>query len=54
VGRLDDFADLIVGLQVAVLVMVAGALLMFLVIYFIRRDGLCHPEMDAFRAETGD
>ena len=54
VGRLDDFADLIVGLQVAVLVMVAGALLMFLVIYFIRRDGLCHPEMDAFRAEPGD
>jgi hypothetical protein len=37
-----------------VLVMVAGALLMFLVIYFIRRDGLCHPEMDAFRAEPGD
>jgi len=27
---------------------------MFLVMYFIRRDGLCHPEMDAFRAEVGD
>jgi hypothetical protein len=27
---------------------------MFLVMYFIRRDGLCHPELDAFRAEPGD
>jgi MFS transporter, Spinster family, sphingosine-1-phosphate transporter len=54
VGRLDDYADLIVGLQVAVIVMVGGALLMFLVMYFIRRDGLCHPELDAFRAEPGD
>jgi MFS family permease len=54
VGRLDDLADLILGLQVAVVVMVGGALLMFLVMYFIRRDGLCHPELDAFRAELGD
>jgi len=34
-------------LQVAVVVMVGGALLMFLVMYFIRRDGLCHPELDS-------
>jgi MFS transporter, Spinster family, sphingosine-1-phosphate transporter len=54
VGRLDDLADLILGLQVAVVVMVGGALLMFLVMYFIRRDGLCHPELDAFRVEAGD
>jgi MFS family permease len=54
VGRLDDLADLILGLRVAVVVMVSGALLMFLVMYFIRRDGLCHPELDAFRAEIGD
>ena len=54
VGRLDDLADLILGLQVAVVVMVGGALLMLLVMYFIRRDGLCHPELDAFRAELGD
>jgi MFS transporter, Spinster family, sphingosine-1-phosphate transporter len=54
VGRLDDLADLILGLQVAVVVMVGGALLMFLVMYFIRRDGLCHPELDAFRAELVD
>jgi MFS family permease len=54
VGRLDDLADLILGLRVAVVVMVSGALLMFLVMYFIRRDGLCHPELDAFRAELGD
>jgi MFS family permease len=54
VGRLDDLADLILGLRVAVVVMVSGALLMFLVMYFIRRDGLCHPELHAFRAEIGD
>jgi MFS family permease len=54
VGRLDDLADLILGLQVAVVVMVAGALLMFLVMYFIRRDGLRHPDMEAFHAEPGD
>jgi MFS family permease len=54
VGRLDDLADLILGLQVAVVVMVGGALLMFLVMYFIRRDGLRHPELEAFRAEIGD
>jgi hypothetical protein len=54
VGRLDDLADLILGLQVAVVVMVGGALLMFLVMYFIRRDGLRHPELEAFHAEAGD
>jgi MFS family permease len=54
VGRLDDFADLILGLRVAVVVMVSGALLMFLVMFFIRRHGLCHPELDAFRVEPGD
>jgi MFS family permease len=54
VGRLDDLADLILGLQVAVVVMVGGALLMFLVMYFIRRDGLRHPELEAFHAEPGD
>jgi MFS transporter, Spinster family, sphingosine-1-phosphate transporter len=54
VGRLDDLADLIVGLQVAVVVMVGGALLMFLVTYFIRRDGLRHPELEAFQIEPGD
>jgi MFS transporter, Spinster family, sphingosine-1-phosphate transporter len=54
VGRLDDLADLILGLQVAVVVMVGGALLMFLVMYFIRRDGLRHPELEAFHAELGD
>ena len=54
VGRVDDISDLILGLQVAVVVMVCGALLMFLVMYFIRRDGLCHRELEAFRAEVGD
>jgi MFS transporter, Spinster family, sphingosine-1-phosphate transporter len=54
VGRLDDLADLILGLQVAVVVMVGGALLMFLVMYFIRRDGLRHPELESFHAELAD
>jgi MFS transporter, Spinster family, sphingosine-1-phosphate transporter len=54
VGRVDDLSDLILGLQVAVVVMVCGALLMFLVMYFIRRDGLRHRELEAFHAEVGD
>jgi MFS transporter, Spinster family, sphingosine-1-phosphate transporter len=54
VGKISDLHDLQVGLQIAVAVMVAGALLMFLVIHFIRRDGLRHPILDAFRVEPGD
>jgi len=54
VGRVDDISDLVLGLQIAVGVMIAGALLMFLVMYFIRRDGLKHPELDAFRTEHAD
>lgn len=49
VGWIDDRATLLKGLQVAVGVMVAGAVCMFLVIYFIRRDGLHHPRLEAFR-----
>jgi len=33
---------------------VAGGLLMFLVIHFIRRDGLQHQCLDSFRIEPGD
>jgi len=51
VGRVDDVADLILGLQIATVVMVCGALLMFLVMYFIRRDGLRHPELESFHTE---
>jgi MFS family permease len=51
VGRLDDIRDLILGLHVAVVVMVCGALLMFLVMYFIRRDGLRHRELEIFHIE---
>ena len=54
VGKISDLRDLQLGLQIAVGVMVFGALLLFLVIHFIRRDGLCHPVLDAFRAEAGD
>jgi MFS family permease len=54
IGKISDVSDQQLGLQVAVAVMVSGSLLMFLVIYFIRRDGLHHPRLAAFRAESGD
>ena len=54
VGRISDQHDMQLGLQIAVAVMICGALLMFLVIHFIRRDGICHPVLEAFRAEPGD
>ena len=54
VGKISDMHDLQLGLQIAVGVMVCGALLMFLVIYFIRRDGIRHPILEAFRVEPGD
>ena len=53
-GKISDFHDLQFSLEIAVAVMVCGALLMFLVIYFIRRDGIRHPILDAFRVEPGD
>lgn len=54
VGRISDLRDLEVGLELAVAVLVAGALLMVLVIHFIRRDGLRHPQLEAFHAEHSD
>jgi MFS transporter, Spinster family, sphingosine-1-phosphate transporter len=51
VGRISDVSDLQIGLQAATAVMVFGALLMLLVIYFVRRDGLHHPRLAAFRSE---
>jgi MFS family permease len=54
IGRISDLRDMQVALQIAVAVMVCGALLMLFVIHFIRRDGLRHPTLDAFHAEPGD
>jgi MFS family permease len=54
IGRISDLRDMQVALQIAVAVMVCGALLMLLVIHFIRRDGLRHPTLDSFHAEPGD
>jgi len=54
IGRISDLRDLQLGMQIAVAVMVGGALLMFLVVYFIRRDGLRHPALEAFHAEPSD
>jgi predicted MFS family arabinose efflux permease len=54
IGKISDLRDLQLGLQIAVAVMVCGALLMLLVIHFIRRDGMRHPTLEAFHAEPGD
>jgi len=51
VGRISDVHDLQLGLEIAVAVLVCGALLMLLVIHFIRRDGLRHPGLESFQAE---
>ena len=51
IGKISDMSDLQIGLQAATAVMVFGALMLFLVIYFIRRDGLHHPSLAQFRAE---
>ena len=52
VGKISDLRDLQLGLEIAVGVMVGGALLMLLVMYFIRRDGLRHPALDTYHAEA--
>lgn len=51
IGKISDLRDLQVGLQIAVAILVCGALLMLLVIHFVRRDGLRHPAVEAFHAE---
>lgn len=54
VGRVDDVADLVLGLHIALVVMICGALLMFLVMHFVRRDGIRHPALEAFTSESAD
>jgi MFS family permease len=51
IGRISDASDLQVGMQAATAVMVFGALLMLVAIYFVRRDGMHHPRLASFRAE---
>jgi len=51
IGKVSDMSDLQIGLQAATAVMVFGAILLLLVIYFVRRDGLHHPRLAQFRAE---
>jgi MFS family permease len=51
IGKISDTRDLQVGLEISVGVLVCGGLLMLLVIHFIRRDGLRHPELESFHAE---
>jgi len=54
VGKISDSHDMQFALQIAAAVMVCGGLLMFLVIHFIRRDGLRHKCLESFHAEPGD
>jgi len=54
VGNISDLRDLHAGLEVAVGVLVLGALGLFLVAYLIQRDGLRHPALDVYRAEHGE
>ncbi len=49
VGSVSDIFDLQLGLQFVVGVMAAGALSFMLVIFFIRRHGLHHPALSAYR-----
>ena len=51
IGKISDQRDQQVALQIAAAVLVCGALLMLLVIHFIRRDGLRHPAVESFHAE---
>ena len=51
IGRISDMSDLQIGLQAATAVMVFGALLLLVVIHFVRRDGLHNPSLTSFRAE---
>ena len=50
-GKISDLRDLQVGLEIAVAILVGGALLMLLVIHFIRRDGLRHPQLEDFHID---
>src|SRR5229473_1381081 len=54
VGKISDLRDLQLGLQISVAVMVCGALLMLVVIHYIRRDGIRHPVLESFHVEPGD
>ncbi len=49
VGQIADHAGLLAGMKVAVAAQIAGGLLYLVVTYFIRRDGLHHPVLDAYR-----
>lgn len=54
VGNISDRRDLHAGLEVAVGIMVLGALGLFLVAYLIQRDGLRHPALEIYRSESGE
>ena len=49
IGEVADRYDLLTGMHVALAAQLAGVVSYAMVIYFIRRDGLHHPSMAAYR-----
>ena len=49
VGKIADRYNLLTGMHTALAAQVVGAFCFFLVIYFIRRDGLHHPALVQYR-----
>ena len=49
IGKVADRYDLLTGMHLALVAQLAGVVSYALVIYFIRRDGLHHPSMAAYR-----
>jgi predicted MFS family arabinose efflux permease len=54
VGNISDRKNLQAGLEMAVGVMVLGALGFFLVAYLVQRHGMKHPELDPYRSGVID
>ena len=49
IGKVADRYDLLAGMHLALAAQLAGVVSYAMVIYFIRRDGLHHPSMAAYR-----
>jgi len=49
IGKIADHYGLLAGMHVALAAQVAGGLCFLLVLYLIRRDGLHHPALAAYR-----
>lgn len=50
IGKIADVRSLLVGLEIATIANLAGALSFFIVLYCIHRDGLQHPALAHYRS----